>query len=232
MKGRIFAIVFLSVTISSLNSMAQSLRNINSDVYHGDYENLSRKLSYNDIKGSPYLNEDLILSRVYFKNKDSAEYYLRYDVYADEIEYLKDNRLFTILNMATLDYIILNGQKIVYQTYYFDGKESKGYLVELVNNKCSLYKRYRVEFEDAQPGQSMPFREASPARFKPIQEQWFFTNEASPITHFMPNSTGLRQVSDEHYDKLKAYAKANKLKTKKEDDLVTLFEYYDELLEQ
>lgn len=229
---RIYSIVLLLMMIGSHQSMAQSLRTINSDVYHGDYENLNRKLNYNDIKGSPYLSEDLVLGQVFFENKDSAEYYLRYDIYGDEIEYLQNKHLFAIINMATLDHIILNGQKIVYQTYYVDGKQTEGFLIELVKDKCSLYLKYHIEFEDAQPGQSMPFREATVDQFKPISEQWFFAHDTSPLTSFIPNSTGLKQVSGENYNELKAFVKANKLKTRKEDDLVALIEYYNVLLKQ
>jgi hypothetical protein len=210
----------------------QDLRDINSRVYHGDYENLDRKLNYADIEGSPYLSEDLILGEVIFKNGDSAEYYLRYDIYSDEVEYLKNKRLFAVVNMTELDHIKLKDQKFVYKTYYEGDQPMTGYLVQLVTDRCNLYQQHRTQFEEAQPGQSMPFREPSPARFKRLTDKWYFSKEKSAIREFTPNNAGLKQISTEHFDDLRAFVKTNKLKIRKEEDLVALFEYYNDLLRQ
>ncbi len=232
MNTRIFSIVLLIMMIITNQSRAQKFQSLSVDLYIGEYEVLSSKLNYSHIKGSPYLNDDLILGQVIFKNGDSVSYYLRYDMYSDEIEYLQNKRLFTIVNMAALNHINLNGQKFVYQTYYDDGERSRGYLVQLVTNQCSLYRKNHVEFEDAQMGQARPFREASPAQFKPMAVHWYYACDTSPITEISLNSAGLRLISNKHFDKLRTFVKANKLKTRKEDDLVTLIEYFNELLKE
>ena len=125
--------------ISAGQSLAQNMIHLNTEVYYGDFEIMGGKLIYKDISGSPYLNDELVLGQVIFKKGDSAEYYLRYDIYADEIEYLKNKSLYSVINMPALDHINLNGQRIVYQTFYENGKQSSGFLIELVTNKCSLY---------------------------------------------------------------------------------------------
>jgi hypothetical protein len=78
----------------------------------------------------------------------------------------------------------------------------------------------------------MPYREATPDQFKATPVKWYFTYNNSTITQFKPDNAGLKEVSAKYYTELKAYIKANKLKIKKEDDLVTLFEYYNKLLGQ
>ena len=218
--------------ISAGQSLAQNMIHLNTEVYYGDFEIMGGKLIYKDISGSPYLNDELVLGQVIFKKGDIAEYYLRYDIYADEIEYLKNKSLYSVINMPALDHINLNGQRIVYQSYFENGKQSSGFLIELVTNKCSLYQKLRVKFADAQPGQSMPYREATPDQFKATPIKWYFTANNLTITQFQPDNAGLKQVSAKHFAELKAYIKANKLKIKKEDDLVTLFEYYNKLLQQ
>lgn len=232
MKTRILVIALLLTMPGTYQSLAQNLIHLNTEVYYGDFNIISSKLNYRDISGSPYLNDDLILGQVIFRSGDSAEYYLRYDMYSDEIEYLKNKSLYSVINMPSLDHINLNGQRIVYQTYYVNNKQSSGYLVQLVTNKCSLYQKLRVKFEDTQPAQSMPYKEASPAQFKSTPVKWYYSNDNSTITQFKPDNAGLKQVSAKHFSELKAYIKANKLKIKKEDDLVALFEYYNMLLKQ
>ena len=218
--------------LGTYQSLAQNMIHLNTEVYYGDFEIMGSKLNYQDISGSPYLNDELVLGQVIFKKGDSAEYYLRYDIYADEIEYLKNKSLYSVINMPALDHINLNEQRIVYQTYYENGKQSSGFLLQLVTNKCSLYQKLGVKFQDSQPGQSMPFREATPTRFKSTPIKWYFSTDNSTITQFNPDNAGLKQVFAEHFTELKAYIKANKLKIKKEDDLVALFEYYNMLLKQ
>jgi hypothetical protein len=232
MKTRILVITLMIMMLGTHQSLAQNIIHLNTEVYYGDFEIMSSKLDYQDISGSPYLNDELVLGQVIFKKGDSAEYYLRYDIYADEIEYLKNKSLYAVINMPALDHINLNEQTIVYQTYYENGKQSSGFLLQLVTDKYSLYQKLRVKFKDAQPGQSMPYREATPTRFKSTPIKWYFSNDDSPITQFDPYNAGLKQVSTKYFAELKAYIKANKLKIKKEDDLVTLFEYYNDLLKQ
>ena len=231
-KTRIFVIILLTMMIGASQSLAQNLIHLNNEVYYGDFEILSSKLNYKDISGSPYLNDELVLGQVIFNNGDTTEYYLRYDMYRDEIEYLKNESLYSVINIPALDHINLGGQRIVYETNYDNGRESSGYLIQMVTNQCSLYKKLRVKFEDAQPGNSMPFREATPTRFKTSPVKWYFTSDNLTITQFKPDNAGLKQVSAKYHTNLKAYIKANKLKIKREDDLVTLFEYYNELLIQ
>lgn len=174
MNTRILVIILLTMMTSAYPSLAQNMIHLNTEVYYGDFEILSSKLNYKDIAGSPYLNDELVLGQVIFKKGDSAEYYLRYDMYADEIEYLKNKSLYSVINMPALDHIKLNDQRIVYQTYYENSKNSSGFLIQLVTNKCSLYQKLQVKFEGAQPGQSMPYREATPVRFKSTPVKWYF----------------------------------------------------------
>jgi hypothetical protein len=231
MKTRNLVIILLTI-LSANQSLAQEFRILTKDVYYGDFEIISTKLNYSDIAGSPYLNKDLVLGQVIFKSGDTTAYYLRYDMYRDDMEYLINKSLYSVVNIPALDHIDLNGQRIVYKTYYDNNRLSKGYLIQLVIDQCSLYQKLQVKFEDAQPMQSMPFREATPAQFKSTPVKWYFTADDLTIKQFKPDNAGLKQVSVKHYAKLKAYIKANRLKIKKEDDLVTLFKYYNELLIQ
>ena len=156
MKTRNLAIILLTI-ISASQSLAQEFRILTKDVYYGDFEIISTKLNYSDIAGNPYLNKDLVLGQVIFENGDTTEYYLRYDMYSDDIEYLINKSLYSVVNIPALDHIDLNGQRIVYQTFYNKGRKSKGYLIQLVSDQCNLYQKLQVKFEDAQPIQAMPF---------------------------------------------------------------------------
>ena len=234
MKTNTFIMILLAIMISASQSLAQTFIDRNSYTYFGDFEAISLKLNYQDISGSPYLNDDLVLGQVVFNSGDSIAYYLRYDMYADEMEYLNKNNksLNVAVNIPALDHIYLDGHRFVSKSYFENGKQSSGFLVQLVSGQCSLYKSVRVKFEEAQAEQSMPFREATPEQFKSTPAKWYFGYDSSTITSFNPSNAGLKQVFEKHYTKVKDFIKANRLKPKKEEDLITLFEYYNELLKQ
>ena len=75
-------------------------------------------------------------------------------------------------------------------------------------------------------------RRLSPAQFKSMPVKWHVANDSSTIYQFNPDNAGLKRVFEKHFAQLKTYIKANKLKPKQEADLINLFQYYNELLQQ
>ena len=71
---------------------------------------VQRTLNYDDIEGSPYLDDDLIKGYIKFNLGDSSVQYLRYNVYADEMEYLEGNEVLVIENVKDLDHVYFNGR--------------------------------------------------------------------------------------------------------------------------
>ena len=232
MITKTFIFTLLVIMISASQSPAQTFIDRNSYTYFGEYEDISFKLNYKDISGSPYLNDDLVVGHVVFNNGDSIAHYLRYDMYADEMEYLNNKSLQVVVNIPALDHIKLDKHRFVFKSYFENGVQTSGFLIQLVSAQCSLYKKVGVKFEEAQAEQSMPFREATPEQFKSIPVKWYFGCDSSTITSFNPTTAGLKEVFEKRYTKAKDFIKANRLKPKKEEDLITLFEYYNELLKQ
>lgn len=239
LKTLLFAIVLFAPKILYSQiyqhvNIKSGLDNTSRVLYNRDFRVADRKIDYSAIKGTSYLSEDLTLGYVKFVNGDSSNYYMRYDMYSDEIEYLKEDTLFVIINKDKVEYIYLNDYIIVHSHYILDDQITKGYLIQSYKDKISLYRKEHVVFEDARPPQAMPYSEGNPARFKKMRTTWLFSSEAKPITTFSTDNDGLKLISgnNDQYKKLKAFIKENRLKIKKEDDLVILFEYYNSLLKK
>lgn len=207
-------------------------QNINMEKYRGNYVAINRVLDYSAIDGSPYLEDNLIGGVVKFNSGDSLNHFMRYNLYSDEIEYLDDGQLFTILKpqMKKLEYIHLNGNTIVYKEYYIRKQAETGYLLRLVKDRYSLYKRLRVEFQDAVPAKTS-LHEPTPAHFVAKNVQWFYSLNGKPISFFKADNKWLREIGLSYYDVLKSFVKKEHLKLRKEEDLITLFKYYNSLLE-
>lgn len=227
----ILLFVLTAVLIGLQDSSAQNLRYIGNDVYFGDYTPIKRQLTYSDVEGSPYLNKELTRGLVLFSNGDSVTYYLRYDIYSDEMEYLQNKSLFVILNIEKLDHILLNGDKMVYKSYFIKSNLQSGYLIHSLDSYCNLYQKPQIRFEPDKPAKSS-YDEDVPAHFKEKPTFWFYSCGSDAITHFSADNSGLKQISGPHYDALKAFMKKNKLKLKNEADLVALFKHYSVLLQE
>lgn len=228
MKNRLFIIGLVAFFGSHVVFGQQT----NLREYLGAYVPVKRVFNYSEVEGSPYLNDKLIEGVLKFSNGDSLNQYLRYDMYSDEIEYLEKGKLFTILRsqMKSLDHIYLNGNSIIYKEYFIKKSANSGYLFELVNDQYSLYKRLRVEFEDAVPAKTS-YHKPTPARFVTKSVQWFYSTNGKPISLFKADNAGLKIIGGSHYGDLKVFVKENGIKLKKEDDLIVLFKYYNSLLE-
>jgi hypothetical protein len=232
MLKKILLIANLLMLPGIMPLMAQEYRYIGNDEYRGNFEPITREIDYSNIKGSPYLDKKLIRGFVKFNNGDSSVYFLRYDIFSGDMEYLDQDKLFTILKiqLTQLDYISLNNQILVYKDYYIKNKQHTGFLQEMLRNKCSLYQRYRVEFQPAKPAETT-YHEPTPAQFKRKPAQWYYACGNERISLFTTDNIGLRQIGGPYYGQLKAYLKKNKLKMKRPADLVALFTYYNTLVE-
>jgi hypothetical protein len=213
----------------NINSLSDNTARV---IYNRDFRVVETLIDYSTIEGTAYLDDQLVLGYVRLKNGDSLNYYMRYDMYSDEIEYLKEGSLYVISNKNILDFVSLNNEYFVYENYITNNKIIKGYLIQSYKNKISLYRKEQVVFEDKKPPQTMPYSEGNPARFNKLRTTWLFSSETKPIVAFSTDNEGLKLISgsNDQYKMLKAFIKENHLKIKKEEDLITLFRYYNSLL--
>lgn len=213
------------------SSIGQTLFVVGFQEFKGEYAPVRREISYDDIDGSPYLDARLIKGLVNFRHGEDVVYFLRYDLYTDEIEYLQGGNLQVIQNQYTLEEIILDNHKIVYRDFFIKNLKHNGYLIQTNDSECRLYKKLRVEFQEAKPPESS-YDNSTPAKFVSRPIQWFYAHEGEPIRLFTADNSGLKQFSGEFYSQLKLHIKKAKLKLKNEEDMVALFEHYNILLGQ
>jgi hypothetical protein len=228
MKFRsIISLLFIFV---SSNTFCQQIRLFSQEAFAGSFLPIDRTMNYSEIEGSPYLNDDLIEGYATFRLGDSAVHYLRYNIYSDEIEYLKGNQLYVIDNEEKLDRVYVDGHTFFFTPYSIRNSVKTGYLELLVSGKAKLYIKYNVDFEKAENAQSS-YDKPKPPRFVNKLPQYFYSLYGAPIVDFNNDSGGLEVVGKDHYEQLKTYAKKEKLKLRKTEDLIQIFKYYNTLLE-
>jgi len=228
MKNFTSLLVVCMVAGNILPLRAQEMLYIGAEEYNGKFATVQRQMNYGDIQGSPYLNDKLIKGWVKFNTGDSTAYFLRYNVYTDEMEYLQGQNLYTVKNMQRLAYVLLADYKFVYREYFIKGRQHRGYLALLVTGQCRLYKRYRMGFVKAKTPESS-YDKATPAQFKVKPPQWYVACGSGNISYFGADNASLKELAGDQYAQLKNYMKEQRLKFKNEADLKALFVYYNSL---
>ncbi|MDX1285395.1 MAG: hypothetical protein R3182_10290, partial [Draconibacterium sp.] len=133
-----------------------------------DYANIVRNSSgpnnkYSEMAGIPFLNEDFEMGTVKLRNGQLYKGPLRYDIYADEIEFkTKDGKIYEIRNPETVEKVAIGERKFLCFAKE-EGRNMDGLFEELVNGDFTLLSKHRVYLKDAVPAK--PYVEPKPATF-------------------------------------------------------------------
>lgn len=197
---------------------------VGGDEFDGIFRPRTTKINYDDIEGSPYSYDKLLKGFVALKGEQPKEYFLRYDIYAEEMEFLNGDQLLAVTNKQDLDYVQIANLKYIYTGFYINDKLNKGFLVELDSGKCSLYRKDRVRFEKEQPPKSS-YTPGTPATFKSRPSLYFMSCLNSELQQFNTDNSALDKFPPVLQEDIKSYMKKNKLKFKKESDLIQVFDF-------
>ena len=224
MKTKVLLIILLTVPASTI--FGQRIETLRFEMFSGYYEPINRTLNYDDVEGSPYLDPELIKGYVKFRLGDTADYFLRYNIYADEMEYLDGDKLFVINNPDQVDVVAVNNHELYYTTYKFRNSFKKGFLEKLVDGHYALYIKYNIDYEKRKEARSS-YEKPIPDRFVKKSPTWYCSIDNGPIKNFENDNSGLEELFRQDYPDVKAYIKSEKLKLRKPEDVIKLFEYFN-----
>ena len=234
-------ISILLLALISLGTVAQetNLSEINQILQKKQYEMREyNEQMLNKIKGTPYLSEEFLSSRVYLKdNKKPIKAKLKYNAHSDNFEFFQGGRLFVLADIERIDSIRYMDKTFIPTTYVkketglFGSSTSKkdGFLAELVKGPCSLFKIYSVKFYEEDPPDT-GYDEYQPPRFERENPVYCLQlhNDAHPrvITSFRKRK--LLEKFGNHEKELEGYVNNHNLNLREESDLIRLIRYYNQ----
>lgn len=183
------------------------------------------RLNEKDIKGSAYLNPEFTLGTVYtLKNVHYTSIPLRYNIYNDVIEFkLQNDSIYAISNPEIIRQIEIEGETFLfYRTDY----NKAGYYSLRFAGEIQLLSKYNISFQDATPPAA--FGEAQPASFKP-KANTFFIKIKDEIPASISKKNDLKNIFGDKSDKMLTFIKQKKLNIRKEDDLLKLVEFINQM---
>ncbi len=175
-----------------------------------------------DVEGSPYLLDEYTDGRI----KAGNTVYilpLRYNIYfeAFEVDRPEGN---TFLNSAAVDSVYFNNSIFIFKR---ENKEEKVYEVLFHSDKIKLLKKHTVKFKPGSFG--VPFKADVYPSFKKATPLYYFQLNAREVTPFS-SFNNLYKAFPEKKDLLKQEIKTNKLKQKRDKDLIRLFKYISTII--
>ncbi|MCF6356222.1 MAG: hypothetical protein L3J54_00325 [Draconibacterium sp.] len=230
MKRHFFTVIILLATISFSYSQDYQIRDAmdlyrTSKVNSGDWKNT---LTENDIKGSPYLNDEFINGTIYTKSKYKfVDIPLRYNIYNDQIEFkTPTNEVLALSTPEIVATVAFGDYKMVYLQYSGTKKIRYGFFIIEEEGAASLYSRLGVAFVAAEePG---GYKEAEPAKFVKKSDS-FYIRIGLEAAKKVGSKKEVVEIFPDHHSEISTFIKKNKVKTNKPDKLKELVRYYNSL---
>ena len=232
MKSKFYTFLTIVLVLTSLNINAQNF-NIGdlTDFYTEIGRSNSskhRQQTYEDIAGSPYLEDDFIEGTIIRNDGTTYEKIpLRYNGYDDHIEFRDKNGLTLFLdNPEEFKEIKIEGKKFIYYNLVNSKQKVQGYFELLEGSKTQLLKKYSIKIKDPEPAKA--YRAPTPASFvsKPI---CYFILQNENQLFEIRNDKNIIELLNDKNNEMQRFIKKNKLKVKKEEDLKQIVAYYNSL---
>lgn len=232
MKRSLFSILFLliianiAVAQSDIYQIRQAMDFFRlNKLQTGELKNF---LTENDIKGSPYLQDDFVQGTVFTISKQQfVDIPLRYNIYNDQMEFkTPDNKVQAMAAPETVEKIQYNDVEMIYTPFSNVKKIRKGFFTVMEKGNASLLSRSEVVFKEAEePG---AYKEAEPARFQRKADSYYIkVGEAQAKK--INSKKELVNLFPENKNEITSFIKKNKVKHTKPESLIALVKYYNSL---
>lgn len=184
--------------------------------------------TFDEYAGSIFINQNFKAALVIDERTGTYDADLRYNIYSDAIEFAKDDQLFELEKNSVMHFKI-NDELYYYCKFKNDrGLNRHGYyiLVSLSNN-YTIYKK--IELDITAP-KTTSVVESHNAQGRILKREVYYIEKDKKITELPQNKKDiLSTVFSDQEVALKAFIKTEKIKIRKEQDLIKLVQKYNSL---
>ncbi len=215
----ILILFFVLIQLNQLYSQFNTIGSLINEVNTLAYRNSSNTMIYANIDGSPYYSKDFKESVVYLKDGRWGKLPLRYDLFLDEIEFMKDNKTLWLIK-TEIKKIQLGTESLVVSSLS-ESSGKLGYLFLQDSGKYTLYSKKAVEYRPYVEPKG--YADPIPEKFEPKRDEFYLQIETNPLKKFRTKKELLSLLGNK--SEIETYIKKEKIKTDKAEDLKKLFNY-------
>jgi len=188
-------------------------------------------LNYPEIQGSPYLSEGFTPAKAACCNEVLP---MRYDTYADQVEYSKDGAVYILAKQEPYTKIIFKDTNTTLQLEKVDKSSESRYFLLLADGKNSLLKKVGSVIEKGSTTTPLNRNPAAysakdnKASFKMVNPVYYLKTAQGHIGEIKDKGDVLGLYPDKT-DELNTFFKSNKVKFNKEESLIKLVTFINSL---
>ncbi|MFO7574308.1 MAG: hypothetical protein R6W67_04035 [Bacteroidales bacterium] len=182
--------------------------------------------TYRDVKGTPYLMQDFVEGKIYTKSGDVFPGEYRFDIFANRVQFMNNDVMYQVAYPDSVSKIEI-GETTLKYVEYTDGDEvKKGYFIVIEDGECLLLRQKNKVWYDALPAK--PYQTPEPPRFGNGKDLIFLKNGDAPAEKVAGEKDVLRLMGPREAE-AKRIIDREKLKVKKEEDLLKLIKILNEV---
>lgn len=219
-RNALLALGLTTLLFYSSTSSAQQVVNMAEAL---DLISIRSQSDNESIIGSPYLNDEWAKGYILSAKGEKFEIEsLKYNVYSKNFEFLKYDKAFTLPDGYIITEFKLNGHFFVRSA--FKGGRKTDFFQVLSSGKLSLLKRFTCELTETQATEGLI--QVDKNKYLMKSEYYIQLDGEIPQKVKVRKDEYLVFMLDKAKE-VKAHIKKNKLKSKKEEDLIKIFSFYN-----
>jgi hypothetical protein len=176
--------------------------------------------------GSPFLCEKWSEGKVIFKDGQSVNYQMHYNVYAQQFWLKKDEKDIKMLKIdGNVNKIQLQDKQFQLVGYKLDNEIKSSIMELMVDKEHRLFKQHNCKFIQ---GDQNVNSYSGPQKSKFSQSQKYFYAMGEEIHPLPTKKKAFFKCFGDDSQKIAAFCKKNKLKLNRDKDLVKIFNFYNQ----
>ncbi len=178
--------------------------------------------SYNDIEGSPYLNNEFVNGIFYIKDTVAIKLPIRYNIYSDQMEYQSKGENYVVGSPQNISRVVLGESEFIYLPLI----RKSGFFELFVSGKCKLVQKMRVDFIPSEG--SKPIVGMTKARFERFPDVFYVVNNKDETLRIGNMKSVLTALQDKK-SKVESFIKKERIRNTKKENLIKIINYYNSL---
>jgi len=207
--------LFLSITATLSAQLPRSVYRLTHEI-----------TSYDDYDGSIYMRSNSKESTIIDEKLGTFNIKLKYNVYKDALEFNQNSKLFEVIKAPTVHVRI--GDEYF---YYCEFKTKKGhhrkgyYILVEMNDKYRIYKKYTLKITESSDNPAVASDNPGEIRVNTT----YFVEENDVVVELPMNKKEILETFKDKALELSTYLKKERIRLRKEEDLIRLVAKYNAL---
>jgi hypothetical protein len=178
------------------------------------------------VDGTPYQNENFVKGTVYSSKGKFPDVMMRYNIYADQIEFKQKDITYILDPGPDIKKIDLGDHLLVVEKYEVKGKSKSGFYTLLDSGKVTLVAKKVVTYREAQAPKALEIA-GKPAKYSKAGDEFLYRIGDGPLMEVGSIKKFVENFPDRQEELMK-FVSQEKI-SKNEKELIKLVRYYNSL---